>query len=87
MTEEPVQHEGGLEVTLKCRNDIPSYAVKDYYLTVTSAGKELVRQVIPDMHPGELLTMNITVPANPVQKQVLTIYRPNGFSVLEQEMD
>ncbi len=83
----PVWREGALEVTLKCRNDIPSYAAKDYYLTVTSAGEELVRQVIPDMHPGELLTMNITVPANPVQKQVLTIYRPTGFSILEQEMN
>lgn len=83
LAEEPVWREGGLKVTLKCRNDIPSYAVKDYYLTVSSAGEALIRQVIPDMHPGELLTMNITLPANPVQKQVLTIYRPNGFSVLE----
>ncbi|WP_310832062.1 glycoside hydrolase family 2 protein [Paenibacillus pedocola] len=87
LAEEPVWCEDALKVILKCRNDIPSYAAKGYYLTVSSAGGELARQVIPDMQPGECLTMNITATANSVQKQVLTIYRPNGFSVLAQEMD
>lgn len=83
----PVWHEGELEVTLKCRNDIPSYAVQDYYLTVSSADERVVQQVIPEMQPGDILTMNITVSVHPLPEQVLVIYRPNGFSVLEQELN
>ena len=87
LTATPVWSEGELVVSLKCRNDIPSYAVQGYYLTVSAARTELVKQVIPDMQPGDTLTINIAVPANPVQEQVLTIYRPNGFSVIEQELN
>ncbi|WP_157685508.1 glycoside hydrolase family 2 protein [Paenibacillus donghaensis] len=87
LAEAPVWREGELEVTLKCRNDIPSYAVQDYYLIVSSADEMVVKQVIPEMQPGDILTMNITVSANPLLEQVLTIYRPNGFSVLEQELN
>ena len=87
LAEEPVWNEGEIEVTLKCRNDIPGYAVQGYYVTVSSADEAVVRQAIPAMQPGDILTLNIPVSANPVQQQVLTVYRPNGFSVLEQVLN
>ncbi|OMF33068.1 glycoside hydrolase family 2 protein [Paenibacillus sp. FSL H8-0259] len=87
LVELPVWHDGALEVTLTCRKDIPSYAVRDYYLTVSSAGEEGTRLVIPDMQPGDLLTLNLPVQPAPGQQQVLTVYRPNGFSVVERELN
>lgn len=87
LAEAPVWHEGELEVTLKCRKDIPSYAVYGYYLTVSWAGEAAVSQAIPAMQPGDLLTLNIPVQPAPGQQQVLTVYRPNGFSVVELELE
>lgn len=87
LEEAPMWREDELELTLKCRDDIPSYAVKDYYLTVSVGDELLVKQMIPDMYPGDILKMKITLPANLMKKQLLTVYRPNGFSVLEQELN
>jgi beta-galactosidase len=87
LTEASVRCEGELEVTLKCRNDIPSYAVHGYYVTVSSADEAAVSQAVPAMQPGDILSLSIPVSANSVQQQVLTVYRPNGFSVLKQELN
>jgi beta-glucuronidase len=82
----PLWREGELEVTLTCRNDIPSYAVRDYYLTVSSGDEVAARQVIPDMQPGDTLTMKIASPAGLMQQKMLTLYRPTGFSVLSENL-
>lgn len=72
-----------LEITLKCRKYIPSYAVQGYYVTLSTDGVEGATQVIPDMQPGEVLTLSHKLPDAPVTELTLTVYRPNGFSVLE----
>lgn len=88
LAEAPVWNDGELRVTLKCRRDIPSYAVKGYYLTLSSADGELIKQVIPELQPGDTLTLNIAFPAATLElNKVLTVYRPNGFSILEQELN
>ncbi|KUP25164.1 glycoside hydrolase family 2 [Paenibacillus sp. DMB5] len=59
---EPVWKDGGLELTLECRNDIPSYAVRGYSLTATLPGGEVIRQQLPDLAPGEVQTVHVELP-------------------------
>lgn len=86
LAEEPVWKDGGVEVTLKCRADIPSYAVKGYTLFVTYTDGGASKLAIPDLYPGEITTLLIPLPSNAVHTQTLSIHRPNGFSVLEREL-
>lgn len=86
LSESPCWNGRELVVTLKCRKDIPSYAVQGYYVTVSADSVEGVIQVIPDMQPGELRTLNLTLTAAPAPGLTLTVCRPNGFSVLELEL-
>lgn len=37
------------------------YAVKEYHLSVSSTDEEFVKRVIPDMYPGDILKMKITI--------------------------
>lgn len=87
LAEAPVWKDGGLELTLKCRNDIPSYAVKGYTLSLTLADGVVIKQVIPDMAPGDVRTV-VVEPVGEIGAgaYVLTILRPTGFSVLELEL-
>ncbi|WP_019908560.1 glycoside hydrolase family 2 protein [Paenibacillus sp. HW567] len=84
---EPVWKDGGLEVTLKCRADIPCYAVKGYTLTVSPADGRASKLVIPDLYPGDIKTMHIPLPSGAAHNQTLSIQRPAGFSVLERQLD
>ncbi|MEK3903007.1 MULTISPECIES: glycoside hydrolase family 2 protein [unclassified Paenibacillus] len=86
LTNAPVQNERELEVTLTCRKDIPSYAVQGYYVKVSAEGGEEAAQVIPDMQPGEICTLSLKLPAASGSELTLTVYRPNGFSVLALEL-
>lgn len=115
---EPVRKGGRLELPLKCRNDIPSYAVKGYSLSAALPDGSVIEQLIPDLSPGEERMVVVELPrvadgaavgsmdastggradgdtgaaaagayaAYPSYKQVLTICRPTGFSVLELEL-
>ncbi|WP_405108755.1 hypothetical protein MHH28_29920 [Paenibacillus sp. FSL K6-1217] len=39
------------------------------------------------MQPGDVRTLNLKLPAAPVPELTLTVCRPNGFSVLELELE
>ncbi|WP_339316300.1 sugar-binding domain-containing protein [Paenibacillus sp. FSL R10-2734] len=86
LSEEPVWKDGGLEVTLKCRDDIPSYTVKGYTLSVSHTDGCVIKQEIPDLSPGDIQTLYVELPPDPVGNPVLSIHRPTGFSVMEQEL-
>lgn len=59
---EPVWKAGGLELTLECRNDIPSYSVRGYTLSVALPGGEVISQQLPDLVPGEVRTVHVDLP-------------------------
>lgn len=84
LAEEPVWTDGGLEVKLQCRADIPSYTARGYTLTLASAEGEKVERRIPDMAPGDARTLYLPLPAGAASNPVLSVFRPTGFSVLGQ---
>lgn len=61
------------ELTVTCRNDLPSYTVKGYYLKING---ETVP--IPDMKPGDVWTAGL----EHVKTEEVQVYRPNGDRVL-----
>lgn len=93
---EPVWKDGGVELTLECRNDIPSYTVRGYSLAVTLPGGEVIRQQLPDLVPGEVQTVHVELPdgvghasetdESSIRAAGLSILRPTGFSVLELQL-
>lgn len=87
LVEEPVWKDGGLAITLKCRDDIPSYTVKGYTLSVTLSDGSISKQEIPKLIPGEIQTLHVELPDNgAVGNPVLSVHRPTGFSIIEQEL-
>ncbi|CAM4380328.1 glycoside hydrolase family 2 protein [Paenibacillus typhae] len=96
VADEPVWKDGGLELTLECRNDIPSYTVRGYSLSVALAGGEVISQQLPDLEPGEVQTVRVELPdgvgrasetdEGSIRAAGLSILRPTGFSVLELQM-
>ncbi|MEK5448371.1 glycoside hydrolase family 2 protein [Paenibacillus sp. FSL R7-0331] len=92
----PVWKNGGLELTLECRNDIPSYTVRGYSLSAAIAGGEVISQQLPDLAPGEVRTVFVELPVDAgsaaeakdasARTAALSILRPTGFSVLELQL-
>lgn len=66
--------EKGGALTIVCRDDIPSYTVKGYFL---EAGNEKIQ--IPDMRPGDTWSLQC---AKPEDVENVRVYRPNGERVL-----
>jgi beta-glucuronidase len=65
-------------IYLTCRNDLPSYEVRGYYIQLEKVGGELKRVDVPNLRPGESWSVDGIFQ----ESDVLRIYRPNGDEVL-----
>jgi hypothetical protein len=72
-------------VELRCAADIPSYSVEGYYLEYKDRGadeKTIHTEQVPPLKPGD--TARFEYPGKDIA--AVSIYRPNGFLVLEKEV-
>jgi len=65
-------------IRLTCRNDLPSYEIRGYYIQLQKVNGELKRVDIPSLQPGESWCVDGILQDD----MVFHIHRPNGDEVL-----
>ncbi|MCH4193260.1 MAG: hypothetical protein LKF52_13210 [Butyrivibrio sp.] len=71
-----------ITISLKARNDLPSYAVKGYYAEVAASDQIPVIVKIPDLKPGEQI--KVEIPEMNKSGVNVAICRPAGETVISQ---
>ncbi|MCC6590465.1 MAG: hypothetical protein IT168_27480 [Bryobacterales bacterium] len=70
-------------VTLHSRGDLPAYTLRGYGLRAVGWGPSSIPYVrhvtpVPDLHPGEKVTVEFGLPADGIEKVTLELVRPTG---------
>ncbi|XID93046.1 hypothetical protein ACF3MZ_00455 [Paenibacillaceae bacterium WGS1546] len=79
---------GGQLCRIRCRNDIPSYAVSGYQLIVCD--KQTFTETVaavPAMKPGQFVELSIPFVDAPKGKIRIEIHRSTGFRSIVQEVE